>query len=73
VDLPLPHARTQAHTHTRHTVLTRVVHVSGPHLLVHVPIVPCEFVVCEVWYYWSVGIRHIVVLYVLLVEDWSVD
>jgi len=59
---------THARTHTRHTVLTRVAHVSGSHLLVLVPIVPCKFVVCEVWYYWSVGISHIL-LYVLLLED----
>jgi len=43
VDPPLPHARTHAR---RHTVLTRVSHVSRPHVLVLVRVVPCKFVVC---------------------------
>jgi len=57
VDPPVPLARTH-----RHTVLTRVAYVSGLHLLVLMPIVPCKFVVYEVWYCWSVGISRIVVL-----------
>jgi hypothetical protein len=68
VNTPVPHARTH-----RHTVLARVAYVSGPYLLVLVPIVPCKSVVCKVWYYWSMGISHIVVLSVMLLEDSLVD